>query len=137
MLAAADGQVAQVFTLDDVTRFIGQFLAGMRAAGFDSHELFGMRLAIGEALVNSIRHGHHGDTTKAVEIRFRLDERQVMIEIRDQGGGFDPDGVPDPRAPRHLERVGGRGVFLMRHYMTWVQFNDKGNCVTLCKVKSK
>ena len=50
--------------------------------------------------------------------------------------GFDPDGVPDPLAPGNLERPGGRGIFLMRHYMSWVQYNEIGNCVVMCKARS-
>jgi serine/threonine-protein kinase RsbW len=61
----------------------------------------------------------------------------MLVEIRDEGPGFDPDGLPDPLAPQNLERPGGRGVFLIRQYMTWVQFNETGNAVTLCKVKGQ
>ena len=50
--------------------------------------------------------------------------------------GFNPDDLPDPLDPENLERPSGRGVFLIRHYMTWVRYNPRGNCVTLCKGKS-
>jgi len=62
--------------------------------------------------------------------------QQVLLVIEDEGLGFEPDELPDPLAPENLERACGRGVFLMRHYMTWVRFNDRGNCVTLCKRRS-
>ncbi len=136
MLATSDWQALCVHTMDDMLACITRLTAEMRDAGFAAQELFGGRMALEEALVNAIRHGHKGDTTKRVDIRFQINERQLLVEIQDEGRGFDPEGVPDPRAPENLERAGGRGVFLMRHYMSWVQFNEAGNCVTLCKLKS-
>jgi serine/threonine-protein kinase RsbW len=53
-----------------------------------------------------------------------------------QGDGFDPDAVPDPLAPENLEKPSGRGLLLMRHYLTSVDFNEKGNHVTLCRCRS-
>jgi serine/threonine-protein kinase RsbW len=57
----------------------------------------------------------------------------VVIEIEDEGDGFDPDALPDPSALENLERSCGRGVFLMRHYMTSVRYNRRGNRVTMWK----
>ena len=59
--------------------------------------------------------------------------QEMLAEVRDQGPGFDPSRVPDPLAVENLEREGGRGLHLMRAYMSWVRYNDTGNCVTLCK----
>ncbi len=126
-----------VHTTSEMARAIQQILAEMRILGFSEKEQFGTRLALEEAITNSIRHGHRGDTSKVVEIRFHLNPEKILIEIHDQGRGFDPDGLPDPLAPGNVERPGGRGVFLMRHYMTWVSFNEKGNCVTLCKIRGR
>jgi serine/threonine-protein kinase RsbW len=108
----------------------------MVRAGYGERDIFGVRLSLEEAVVNAIRHGHRGDTSKAVAVRFFVDAAQVFAEVADEGPGFDPALVPDPLAPENLERPSGRGVFLMRHYMTSVQFNERGNCVTLCKQKS-
>lgn len=113
-----------------------QLLETMGSLGFDGHELFGVRLAIEEAVVNAIKHGHRGDATKTVHFRYQLGDRQLLVEVQDEGSGFDPDGVPDPLAPGNVERPGGRGVFLIRHYMTWVAYNDRGNCVTMCKQRA-
>jgi serine/threonine-protein kinase RsbW len=68
-----------------------------------------------------------------VRVRYQVNAEQFLVEIEDEGPGFDPEGVADPLAPENLERPGGRGVFLMRHYMTWVSFNERGNCVTMCR----
>ena len=136
MLATTEWQADHVFTMEDMLRCLTRIVAAMQACGFSGKEVFGVRLALEEAVVNAIRHGHRGDTSKRVDVRFQISDEQLLIEINDQGPGFDPDGLPDPLAPENLERPGGRGVFLIRQYMTWVQYNKTGNSVTLCKVKS-
>jgi serine/threonine-protein kinase RsbW len=55
----------------------------------------------------------------------------VAVQVRDEGPGFDPAEVPDPRLPENLERTGGRGIFLIRELMDEVRFNECGNCVRL------
>ncbi len=120
-------------TIAEVTTCIGNLLDEIGALAYSERDLFGIRLALEEALVNAIRHGHRNDTGKIVRVRYQLNAEQFLVEIEDEGPGFDPEGVADPLAPQNLERPGGRGVFLMRHYMTWVSFNERGNCVTMCR----
>jgi serine/threonine-protein kinase RsbW len=136
MIATTDWQAGVIYTMDDMQRSVTLIVDAMRDAGFTAKEVFGARLSLEEALVNAIRHGHRGDTTKRVDVRFHVCASQLLVEIHDQGPGFDPDGLPDPLAPENLERPGGRGVFLIRQYMTWVQYNEAGNAITLCKVRS-
>ncbi len=129
-------QQVGVRCLADTRCMINRVLDELRPLGYTEKELFGIRLATEEALVNAIRHGNREDPAKTVHVRYFLSVQQFMIEIQDEGNGFDPDGIPDPLAPDNLERPGGRGVFLMRHYMSWVQYNETGNCVVLCKVRT-
>jgi len=68
-----------------------------------------------------------------VRLRYLLRPDYLLAEIEDQGPGFRLKDVPDPFAPENRERPCGRGLLLMRNYMTWVRFNDIGNCVTLCR----
>jgi serine/threonine-protein kinase RsbW len=95
-----------------------------------------MRLALEEALVNAVKHGNKGDATKRVRVRYQVTAAGVLVEVEDDGTGFDPLKVPDPCAPENLERLSGRGLLLMRSYMTWVRFNPCGNCVTLYERRS-
>jgi serine/threonine-protein kinase RsbW len=118
-----------------VQGLINRLLDEMKPLGFTDKERFGIRLALEEALVNAVKHGNRGDSSKTVHVRYQISPQQFMIEIQDEGRGFDPEAVPDPLNPENLERPGGRGVFLMRHYMSWVHYNEAGNCVTLCKVR--
>jgi serine/threonine-protein kinase RsbW len=105
----------------------------LQAASYSRKEIFGVRLALEEAIVNAIKHGHRGDPTKKVRVRYRVTGAGVFAEVEDEGAGFDPNQVPDPLDPDNLERECGRGMLLMRSYMTTVRYNDRGTCVALCK----
>jgi serine/threonine-protein kinase RsbW len=94
---------------------------------------FGIQLALDEAFVNAVRHGNNLDPAKTVHAQWSFDRKRFKITIEDQGPGFDPETLPDPTAEENLVRPHGRGVMLMRAYMTEVSFNRRGNIVTLTK----
>jgi serine/threonine-protein kinase RsbW len=98
------------------------------------HDLFSIKLALEEALVNAIKHGNQLDRAKTVHVSYRLLSDRFEVHITDEGQGFDPNDVPDPTAVENLERPCGRGLMLMRHYMSEVQYNDRGNSVSMVKV---
>lgn len=95
--------------------------------------VFAVRLALDEALVNAVKHGNGNDPNKTVTIEFTIDQDRMVIEIEDQGPGFVPEELPDPTAEENISRPNGRGVMLMRAYMTEVGFNECGNRVILTK----
>jgi len=97
-------------------------------------EVFSVRLALEEALVNAIKHGNQLDRAKKVYISYRFLTDRFEIRITDEGAGFDPADVPDPTDVENLERPCGRGLMLMRHYMTEVNYNNTGNSVIMAKV---
>jgi serine/threonine-protein kinase RsbW len=68
-----------------------------------------------------------------VEVIYQVGPRETSITIIDQGRGFDPSSVPDPRADENLEKPCGRGIMLMRAYMDEVDFSPKGNRVRMVK----
>lgn len=103
---------------------------------YEERERFGIRLALEEALVNAIKHGNQLDNSKKVHVRCRISPERCDIHIRDEGPGFNPEAVPNPMDPENLERDCGRGLLLMRHYMTEVVFHTPGNAVTMCKIRS-
>jgi serine/threonine-protein kinase RsbW len=123
-------------SLAELPRLIQGILEELRDVGYSDKERFGIRMALEEALVNAIKHGHRGDTTKTVRIRYHVSAAQFTAEIQDEGGGFQPEDVPDPLDPRNFDRPSGRGLLLIEHYMTWVERNHAGNCVTMCKIRS-
>jgi serine/threonine-protein kinase RsbW len=79
-------------------------------------------LAVREAVANAIKHGNLADPDKQVEVEVALESGEVVVSIRDQGHGFEPDQVEDPLAPENLLRPGGRGIFYMRRLMDDVEY---------------
>lgn len=120
-------------TSQEIVPALNDIVRILESAGYSDKEVFAIRLALEEALVNAIKHGHKGDPSKEVQLRYHLAAECILAEIEDQGPGFKPEDVPDPFAPENLERPSGRGLLLMRSYMTWVRFNAAGNCVTMCR----
>ncbi|HVW02575.1 MAG TPA: ATP-binding protein [Planctomycetaceae bacterium] len=100
---------------------------------FSPRDVFGVRLALEEALMNAIKHGNRMDLSKSVKISCRMSPEFVRIEIEDEGEGFVPEEVPDPTADENLERPCGRGIMLMRSFMSLIEYNDVGNRVVLEK----
>ena len=110
-----------------------EIVEAIEAQGYKREVVFAVRLALDEALVNAVKHGNQNDPDKTVTIEFTIDQDSMVIQIEDQGPGFVPDELPDPTAEENLSRPNGRGVMLMRAYMTEVDFNEQGNRVILTK----
>ncbi len=88
-------------------------------------------LAMDEAVTNAIRHGNGESETKQVKLLARLENGELKICVQDEGEGFDPDSLPDPREDASIFRTSGRGVFLMRTLCDEVSFEDSGRCVNM------
>lgn len=104
-----------------------RILAELEQYAYEEEERFAVKLAFEEALTNAVKHGNRNDTSKQLAIGFAVTPEQVVIGVRDEGGGFQLADVPDPTADENLERPSGRGIMLMTAYMTRVQYNEQGN----------
>ena len=70
---------------------------------------------------------------RRIYVSVSLTRHEAQWTIRDDGPGFDPSQLPDPTDPEYLERPHGRGLMLMRTFMSEVSYNDKGNEVRMAK----
>ncbi len=105
------------------------------ALGYGREEVFAIRLALDEAVTNAIHHGNANDPSKHVTVEYQVDDQAVRIKVTDEGGGFCPDRLPDPTLEDNLATPNGRGVMLIQAYMSEVQFNRCGNCISMVKRK--
>ncbi len=121
---------------EEVPALLNDLAAAVEEYNYPKKDLFALRLALEEALVNAVKHGNKGDTSKEARLGYHVNADFVLIEVEDEGAGFDPSAVPDPLAPENLERPSGRGLFLIRQYMTWMEHSERGNCVRMCKQRS-
>jgi serine/threonine-protein kinase RsbW len=115
-------------------RAIRDVVRQLQNNGWPAEDIFGVRLALEEALVNAVMHGNRSDSTKRVFFTCKLAPDRVLLEIRDEGAGFNPHAVPDPTDADRLLVPNGRGLMLMRAYMSRVEYNEAGNCVVMEKL---
>ena len=113
-----------------------ELLGQLGAHGWPESDIFGVHLAAEEAITNAIVHGNKLDPAKRVHVACEVSPGRVWIEILDQGDGFDPSAVPDCTADDRLEVPSGRGVMLMKSFMTRIEYNARGNGVVLEKVRA-
>ncbi len=92
---------------------------------------FNLRTAVAEVLANAIANGNQHDASKRVTVDITCRHEGVRIVVADDGAGFDPSRVPDPTVPQNLGREEGRGLFVLRHLVDRVEFNERGNSVCL------
>src|SRR5436305_1523008 len=94
---------------------IDEVLSRLENQQWTSRDVFSVRLALEEAIVNAIKHGNRLDASKQVRVVCKMSPERIFIEISDEGHGFDPEQVPDPTDDAHLDCPGGRGIMLMRN----------------------
>lgn len=104
---------------------------------YSDDDIFAIHLAIEEAVVNAVKHGNKRDPSRNVIIEYNLSPEKVEICVTDQGRGFDPDKLEDPRIGDNIYKTNGRGVLLIRSYMDSVEYNNVGNSVRMIKFNSK
>ncbi|MFC1585026.1 SpoIIE family protein phosphatase [Fibrobacterota bacterium] len=80
---------------------------------------------------NALEHGNKNDASKQIQIAYIATPEAVKVSVRDQGRGFSPDKLEDPRSDDNWRRERGRGIFIVRSYSDEVHFNEKGNMVTI------
>jgi serine/threonine-protein kinase RsbW len=112
-------------------RVLDEVLQELQARHWCQHDVFAVHLAMEEALVNAIIHGNRLARDKHVRISCRMSPELIRVEIADEGPGFDPDTLPDPTTPDRLGCPGGRGVMLMKAFMSRVEWGESGNRVVL------
>jgi serine/threonine-protein kinase RsbW len=92
-----------------------------RSIGLDDDSVHWVGVSIRECVINAIKHGNRNDASKYVFVDFEAapgaTPPELMIRVRDQGEGFEPDEVADPLAPENMLKSSGRGIFLIRNFM--------------------
>ncbi len=92
--------------------------------GFTEDAIFGIDMAVREAVANAVKHGNKLDETKSVEISLRDTEDVLEIQIRDFGKGFHVEEVPDPTNPENLMKEDGRGILFMQNFVDSVEWHN-------------
>ncbi|OAQ38382.1 serine/threonine protein kinase [Pedobacter psychrophilus] len=87
---------------------------------------------LNEAVTNAIYHGNKQDPDKKVFVNLEVvNNKRLVFTIADEGNGFDFTNIPDPTNLENLEKLTGRGVYIMKRLADQCIFNSKGNEVEL------
>lgn len=114
-----------------------EILTKLQDHSFDKDDIFAVHLTLEEAFLNAVKHGNKNDPAKKVKIDYSVTSEKVEITITDEGEGFEPEAVDDPRFGKGLYEPGGRGLLLMNSYMDVVKYNEEGNSVYMVRYKEK
>lgn len=96
-------------------------------------KLFEIKLCVEEAVRNAIIHGNKSNANKKVKLSYRTEGSNIIIEVEDEGKGYDYRSVPDPTRKENLTKGSGRGVYLIKRLMDKVEHNTAGNVIIMTK----
>jgi serine/threonine-protein kinase RsbW len=103
----------------------------------DSEQLmFGIDMAIREAVTNAVIHGNKQDDSKQIRVAIKSSPQGIEISVHDEGAGFNPAEVPDPTATENIMKASGRGIFFMRNFVDeieWLNPPEGGTTVKMIK----
>ncbi len=104
-------------TLDSVDNAEETVLKVAGDLGFDEDDLHKIGIAVRESMVNAVVHGNRYNVRKKVHLTVHTGGDRIIVNIRDEGDGFELSKVPDPLADENLLRHSGRGILLMQAFM--------------------
>ncbi len=109
-------EFGSAFDMLDFVQVVSDYVG--RLTGLDEDQLYEVGVAVRESVVNAIKHGNKSDIDKRVVVEFSVaPQDHMVVRIKDQGAGFDPEDIPDPLAPENIMKGSGRGILFMRNYM--------------------
>ena len=124
-------------TLTAATEVYEQIVPMLQAYHFSEEDVFAIHLAMEEAVINAVKHGNRMAPNKTIKIDYDISPEKFEIRITDEGKGFDPASIPDPRYGDNLYKPAGRGMLLIRSFMDVVEYNKRGNSVRMARYIGK
>jgi serine/threonine-protein kinase RsbW len=121
---------SDISLMNGVLHYLIERVAALGVIKPDASNLF---IALDEAFVNAVKHGNRHDHQKLVRITADISTKEARFTIEDEGEGFDVNDIPDPRDPENLFKTSGRGVLLIYNIMDQVEYNERGNRLTMIK----
>ena len=97
--------------------------SNLETLGIDKSLIADIAISATELINNAILHGNGGDSSRQVKIRLEVENKTVIVDIVDQGKGFDPTIIPDPLAEENLLKEVGRGIFIARSLVDELRFD--------------
>lgn len=143
-LATQSEILFRCLTEDDPIQKIQQMIPEiLTERGIDPLIVMNLETVIHESLNNAARHGHQYQRDKVIHLYYQILADEIRLSILDEGGGFDyaytldqaegADAVNAARSRYKSGGYGGLGFIMMLKCLSGIEFNAKGNWVTLIK----
>jgi serine/threonine-protein kinase RsbW len=117
----------QIPSIVENIRIVESFIDNVKDKYKIDDDIYGnIMIAVTESVNNAIKHGNNCDKNKNVSLTAIYEDNLVRFIVEDEGPGFDPAKLPDPTAPENIEKIGGRGIFLMQQLSDKVNFSNEG-----------
>ena len=114
--------------LKNVESFIQGILEDVQASDF----IFGyIMLCVSESVNNAIYHGNKQDLNKHVTIFAECTDDYLLVEVADEGTGFNYEDLPDPTRTENIRKEGGRGLFIIKNLVDQISFRNNGSIIQL------
>lgn len=114
-----------------------QILTKLQEHNYPEDDIFAIHLAFEEGFINAVKHGNQMDPSKTVKIEYAVTPDRVELLITDEGDGFEPGQIPDPRVGDNLYRPDGRGLLLIHAYMDVIEYKDAGRCLYMVRLRQR
>jgi serine/threonine-protein kinase RsbW len=131
-------QLPSSFELLDLVQLLSDRVSVL--AGLDEDSTHWVSVAVRESVINAIKHGNLSNPEKHVTVEFVVAPREhptdFIVEVLDEGDGFDPSTIANPLEPENVLKSSGRGIFFMRSFMDDVSIHRRpegGMVVRMCK----
>ena len=119
---------ADLSNLDKVEKFVHSILDFEEV----DERLYGnIIIAVTEGVTNAVVHGNQNDSEKDVHVQYNSTDITIEFRIKDQGEGFNFNEIPDPTLPENVEKLDGRGVFLITSLADQTEFHDNGSLIEM------
>ena len=150
------------FVLENDLGLVGPLIEHLQTMmpAWSDRDRLQVSMALDEALVNAMHHGNLEVESslrvddeseyyervrlrrtqtpfcdRRVHIQAEFSEQHLCVQISDEGPGFDPTTIPDPTDEENIQKIGGRGLFLIKSFMSQVVHNPTGNQITMTKIR--
>jgi len=124
-------------SLESILEFLTDIIEEIKKLNIAEAELFKIKLALNEGLVNAAKHGNKLNVKLPVYVDIDATDQRVIFKIRDEGTGFNQSKLADPTKKENLDKSAGRGIFLIRSLMDRVEFSDCGRQLKMVKFLGK
>ncbi|MDH3493556.1 MAG: ATP-binding protein [Acidobacteriota bacterium] len=124
LLAEEHTKISIASRIEEIDAAVTQAVDFAKQKGFSDDAIFGIDMAVREAVANAVKHGNCLDDRKSVDITLSDDSKSLKITIRDYGNGFSVEDVPDPRNPENLLKTDGRGILFMQNFVDVVEWHN-------------